>query len=94
MAWGLAVVALVVVQTSVGFARDAGGGLAVARSHAPPATPTPSAPARYILTGPDVTDPYMLQWRGSSYIYTSEGTSALNVPVRVGPKPGHLGAAE
>ena len=91
LAWGLAVVALVVVQTSVGFARDAGGGLAVAQSNAPPPTPTPSAPARYILTGPDVTDPYMLEWDGKYYIYTSEGTSALNVPVRTGPKPGRWG---
>ena len=91
MAWGLAVVALVVVQISVGFGRDAGGGLAVAQSHAPPPTPTPSAPARFILTGPDVTDPYMLHWHGSYYIYTSEGTSELNVPVRVGPRPGHWG---
>ena len=89
--WGLAVVALVVVQTSVGFARDAGGGLVVAQSNAPPPTPTPSAPARYILTGPDVTDPYMLEWHGTYYIYTSEGTSDLNVPVRTGPKPGRWG---
>ena len=91
IAWGLAVVALVVVQTSVGFARDAGGGLVVAQSNAPPPTPTPSAPARYILTGPDVTDPYMLLSHGSYYIYTSEGTSVYNVPVRVGPKPGRWG---
>jgi hypothetical protein len=86
------VVVLVVVQTSVGFARDAGGGLAVAQSNAPPPTSTPLAPARYILTGPDVTDPYMLEWRGTYYIYTSEGTSTLNVPVRSGPKPGRWGA--
>jgi hypothetical protein len=92
LAWGLAVVVLVVVQTSVGFARDAGGGLAVAQSNAPPPTSTPLAPARYILTGPDVTDPYMLEWRGTYYIYTSEGTSTLNVPVRSGPKPGRWGA--
>jgi Glycosyl hydrolases family 43 len=91
LAWGLAVVALVVVQISVGFARDAGGGLVVAQSNAPPPTPTPAAPARYILTGPDVTDPFMLQWHGSYYIYTSEGTSTFNVPVRVGPKPGQWG---
>jgi hypothetical protein len=91
LACALAVVALVVVQTSVGFARDAGGGLAVAQSNAPPPTRTPLAPARYILTGPDVTDPYMFEWQGSYYIYTSEGTSAFNVPVRVGPKPGKWG---
>ena len=82
---------LVVVQTSVGFARDAGGGLAIAQSNAPPPTPTPFAPARYILTGPDVTDPYMIQWHGTYYIYTSEGTSVFNVPVRTGPKPGSWG---
>ena len=91
LAWGLAVAVLVTVQISVGFAREAGGGLTVAEINAPPPTPTPSAPARYILTGPDVTDPYMLEWHGSYYIYTSEGTSVLNVPVRRGPKPGLWG---
>jgi Glycosyl hydrolases family 43 len=91
LAWGVAAVALVVAQTSVGFARDAGGGLAVAQSNAPPPTRTPAAPGRYILTGPDVSDPYMLEWHGTYYIYSNQGIGGLNVPVRTGPKPGQWG---
>jgi GH43 family beta-xylosidase len=90
-AWGVAVVALVVTQTSVGFARDAGGGLAVAQSNAPPPTRTPSAPARFILTGPDASDPYMTKWHGTYYIYTNQGIGGLNVPVRTARVPGQWG---
>ncbi len=88
---GVAVVALVVTQTSVGFARGAGGGLAVAQSNAPPPAPNPSAPARYVLTGPDASDPYMTEWRGTYYLYTNQGIGGLNVPVRTAAKPGRWG---
>ncbi len=82
------VVVLVTAQMAVGFARDAGGGLANSGVAAPPPSATPAAPARIILTGPDPTDPYMLKTQGRYYLYASEGTSFLNVPVWVGSRPG------
>jgi hypothetical protein len=79
-----ALAALVAVQLAVGFGEQAGGGLPHQPGAAAPPTKTPEAPARTILAGPDVTDPFMLTWHGRDYIYTSQGTSFLNVPVRVG----------
>jgi hypothetical protein len=86
--WVAAAIALVSAQLVVGFTRDAGG-LSRLPSASPAPTTTPQAPGRYILNGPDVTDPYMLKWQGLSYIYTSEGTSLMNVPLRIGTRPGH-----
>jgi hypothetical protein len=88
--WVLAVVTLLVVQLTVGIDHGSAGGLAHVQSAAPAPSATPLAPARTILRGPDVTDPFMLRWQGHDLIYTSQGTSFLNVPVRVGT-PGHFG---
>jgi beta-xylosidase len=44
-----------------------------------------------ILTGPDPTDPFMLKVHGRYYLYTSEGTSYMNVPLRIGSQLGHWG---
>jgi hypothetical protein len=94
VALGIGVTALIVTQVSIGSSSEASGGGSVARieTDAPAPSPTPDAPARYILKGSDdVTDPFMLTWHGRYYIYTSEGTTFLNVPVRVGTKIGHWG---
>ena len=89
---GLGVTALIVTQVTIGSSSEAsGGGTARIETDAPAPSTTPEAPARYILKGPDVTDPFMLKWHGRYYIYTSEGTSLVNVPVRVGSEPGHWG---
>lgn len=87
---GLGVV--LAVQLTVGINHGTAGGVAHAESTAPPPSTFPLAPARTILRGPDVTDPYIVSWQGQDFIYTSEGTSFLNVPVRVGA-PGHWGQA-
>jgi hypothetical protein len=88
--WALGLAVLLAVQLAVGFNHGAAGGLAHEASAAPPPAATPLAPARTILQGSDETDPYMLSWQGHDIIYTSEGTTYLNVPVRVGT-PGHWG---
>jgi GH43 family beta-xylosidase len=75
---------VVATQLLVGWSPVAGG---VGSASRPPAS-TPKKPGRVILTGPDPTDPYMLKFGGSYYLYTSEGTSYMNVPLRVGPQPG------
>jgi hypothetical protein len=90
---GLGVTALIVTQVAIGSSSEASGGAARIETDAPAPSSTPDAPARYILKGPDVTDPYMLTWHGRYYIYTSEGTSLMSVPVRVGNEPGHWGKA-
>ncbi len=51
------------------------------------------APGHVVLRGPDVTDPFMMRWEGRDYIYASQGTSFLNVPMRVGRRPGAWGHA-
>jgi hypothetical protein len=89
--WAVGVVTLLVVQLTVGVEHGSAGGLAHVQSAAPAPSATPLAPARTILRGPDVTDPFMVRWRGHDLIYTSQGTSFLNVPVREGT-PGHFGA--
>lgn len=92
VALAVALTAVIVTQVTIGSANQAGGGASASiESNAPAPSPTPEAPARYILKGPDVTDPFMLTWHGRYYIYTSEGQSFLNVPVRVGSEPGHWG---
>jgi hypothetical protein len=90
---GLGVTALIVTQVTIGSSSEAAGGGSTARieTDAPAPSPTPDAPARNILKGSDVTDPYMLKWHDRYYIYTSEGTTFYNVPVQVGSKIGHWG---
>ena len=89
-AWAVGLGVLLVVQLTVGFNHGTAGGLAHAVSAAPPPSSTPLAPARTILRGADETDPFMLAWQGHDLIYTSEGTTFLNVPVRSGT-PGRWG---
>ncbi len=81
------IVVVVVTQGLIGDARTAGGAARTGTREPPHATDL-SAPARQILTGPDPTDPFMLRHDGRYYLYTSEGTSILNVPLRTGPRPG------
>jgi hypothetical protein len=92
---GLGVTALIVTQVTIGSSSEAagGGGTPSIETDAPAPSRTPDAPARYILKGPDVTDPFMLTLHGRYYIYTSEGTSFMNVPVRVGTEIGHWSKA-
>jgi hypothetical protein len=85
--WTLVVVVVVVTQGLIGDVRSAGGAVHATVTE-PPHTTDPAAPARQILTGPDPTDPFMLRHDGRYYLYTSEGTSFLNVPLRTGPRPG------
>ncbi len=54
----------------------------------PPPTRTPEAPARFILTGPDPTDPFMVDVDGRYFLYTSQGTSSSNVPLRTSTRLG------
>jgi hypothetical protein len=86
-AWTLVVVSVVATQGFVGDARAAGGSTRAVVTEPPHLVDT-SAPGRQILTGPDPTDPFMLRVGGRYYLYTSEGLSTLNVPLRVGPRPG------
>ena len=88
--WAVGLAVLLVAQLTVGINHGTAGGLTHVASAAPPPSATPLAPARTILRGPDDTDPYMVSWQGQDVIYTSEGTTFLNVPVRVG-MPGHWG---
>jgi hypothetical protein len=90
--WTLVVVTVVATQGLVGNSRAAGG-VTHAVVTEPPHLIDTSAPGRQILTGPDPTDPLMLNVDGRYFVYTSEGTSTLNVPLRTGPRPGRWGAA-
>lgn len=85
--WTLVAVAVVVTQGLIGNARVAGG-TARAVVTEPPHLLDTSAPGRQILAGPDPTDPFMLTVGNRYLLYTSEGTSTLNVPLRTGPRPG------
>jgi hypothetical protein len=89
----VAVVVLVMtVQLLVGAAQEASGAARVQSPVPPPPSATPEAPARLILTGPyDNTDPFMFKHRGRYYLYTSEGTTFMNVPLRIGSRPGRWG---
>jgi hypothetical protein len=86
-AWTVVVVTVVSTQGFVGDTRTAGGATRTVAAEPAHATDT-SAPGRLVLTGPDPTDPYMLRYRGRYFLYTSQGTSFLNVPLRTGPRPG------
>jgi len=90
-AWTLIVVAVVGAQALTGDPRPAGGA-ARAVDTEPPHLVDTSAPGRQILKGPDPTDPFMMAVDGRYFLYTSEGTSALNVPLRTGPRPGRWSA--
>ena len=85
--WTLVIIVVVATQGLIGDARTAGGAVHTAAVEPPHATDL-AIPARSILTGPDPTDPFMLRHDGRYYLYTSEGTSFLNVPLRTGPRPG------
>jgi hypothetical protein len=87
--WVVAVAVLVVTQLLVGAVRQAGG--ATAAPTPPLPTRHPEAPARVILTGADPTDPFMIRVDGRYYLYTSEGTTFMNVPLRIGSRPGRWG---
>jgi hypothetical protein len=85
--WTVVVVVVVATQGLVGDTHNASGAVRTVAAEPPHATDT-SAPGRQILTGPDPTDPFMLRYQGRYYLYTSEGTSYLNVPLRTGSRPG------
>jgi len=90
-AWTLIVVAVVGAQALAGDSRPAGGAARAVVAEPPHLVDT-STPGRQILTGPDPTDPFMMTVDGRYYLYTSEGTSTLNVPLRTGPRPGRWSA--
>ena len=90
-AWALVAVSVVATQGIIGNSRAAGG-----TTHAvvaePPHIADASNPGRQILTGPDPTDPRMLNVDGRYFLYTSQGTTTLNVPLRSGSRPGRWSA--
>ena len=85
--WSLVVVAVVATQGLVGNSHVAGGTTRAIVTEPPHLLDT-SAPGRLILNGPDPTDPFMLRIGGRFYLYTSEGISDFNVPLRTGLRPG------
>ena len=90
-AWTLIVVVVVGTQALAGDSRPAGGAARAVVTEPPHLVDT-STPGRQILTGPDPTDPFMITVGGRYFLYTSEGTSTLNVPLRTGPRPGRWSA--
>lgn len=86
--WSLAAVTVIGVQMIVGDTHQAAGATPVVRSE-PPASSDPAAPGRIVLTGPDPTDPFLVQVGTRDLLYTSEGTSFLNVPLWIGTGEGH-----
>ena len=86
-AWTAVVVAVVSTQGLIGSSHPDGGTTRAVVAEPSHLVDT-SVPGRQILTGPDPTDPFMLTVGGRYYLYTSEGTSTLNVPLRTGPRPG------
>jgi hypothetical protein len=87
--WAVVVLVAIIVQMAVGSTVEAGGASPV--PHVQPAHTThPDRPGRTILTGPDPTDPYMLKIGGRYLLYTSEGTTFLNVPLWIGSRPGRF----
>jgi len=88
---GVVVIVMVMAaQLLVGATQEASG-VPRAPSAPPPRTATPEDPGRLILTGPDATDPFMLEIGGRYYLYTGEGLSVMNVPLRIGARPGQWG---
>jgi hypothetical protein len=85
--WLTVVITVVVTQLAVGSVQHTHGTSTVAYVEPAPTT-TPQRPGRIILTGADPTDPLMLKVGGRYFLYTSEGTSFLNVPLRTAT---HLG---
>ncbi len=89
--WTLVAASVVAAQFVVGATHQAGGATR-AQTAEPLRSATPDRPGRIILTGPDPTDPFMLENGGRYYLYTSEGTGILNVPLRIGTRPGRWGS--
>ena len=89
-AWVITVVLVVTAQLVAGISLHAGA-TTNDSTGAPSPTSTPLAPARFILSGPESNDPFMLKDHGLYYLYTSQGTSDMSVPLRVGSRPGHWG---
>jgi len=89
--WVLVAVIVVTTQGLLGNSRAAGGTTHTVVAEPPHLTDT-SAPGRQILTGPDPTDPHMLNVDGRYFLFTSQGTTGLNVPLRTGPRPGKWSA--
>ncbi len=83
----LVAVAVVAVQVGAG-SRVKAGGASPAPTVEPAPTTQPDRPGHTILTGADPTDPYMIKAGGRYLLYTSEGTSFLNVPLWIGTRPG------
>jgi beta-xylosidase len=74
-----------------GVTRASGATRAIRASQGAEPTPliTTYVPGRMILKNDvDPTDPYLLKVGGLYYLYTSEGTTFLNVPLWIGTKPG------
>jgi len=89
--WVAVVVVVMVAQLAVGANQTAGGAVR-ARTTPPPPSATPESPGQIILRGPeDATDPFMLKTGGRYYLYASEGTTFMNVPLRTGRRPGQWG---
>jgi hypothetical protein len=87
VAWVLILVAVLVVQSVVGAMQPSAGAAPVAVE--PAHSATPARPGRIILTGGDPTDPYLMKAAGRYYLYTSEGTTFFNVPLRTATRLGH-----
>jgi Glycosyl hydrolases family 43 len=88
IAWVVAVVLTVVAQTLVGATVETGTAAAQTAGLSPASNPDVESPARMILEGPDPTDPYMFRFDNRYYLYASEGTSFLNVPLWTGSRLG------
>jgi len=94
--WVACVVVLVAAPLVLSSDRGAGGATgavrAVGATQSEVATPlvTTYAPGRLILRDDyDATDPYLLKNDGRYYLYTSEGSTFLDVPLWIGTKLGH-----
>jgi GH43 family beta-xylosidase len=98
--WVACVVLLVAAQLVMAPDRRSGAATRVAdvvkatKGGQPPPLVATYAPGRTIFSDAtdDATDPYMLKIGGLYYLYTSEGTSFLNMPLWIGTKPGHWGS--
>jgi len=78
-----------VIAVQVGVGSGVRAGSATRATDTEPAhTTQPQSPGRTILTGADYTDPYMVKAGGRYLLYTSEGSTFLNVPLWIGTRPG------